>query len=102
MTRDLRARFSEFEVPPGGRAHWRYRFLVGLLRFLAGWVFAIRVELRGAANLPRDGTGRLVGGWIAAPVPHVRWIDPLLLVLGLPLEPRPMFFGSGPAIFTAA
>lgn len=86
--------------PASGSAPWLYRFLIsGVLRFLARWIFAIHVELRSAENLPRDAFGRRVGGWIAAPVPHVSWADPLMVVLALPVEPRLSFFGVASAIF---
>lgn len=98
LAEESRVRYR-LEIPPSGRASVSYRVMVGLLRGLARWVFDLRVELRGAEHLPRDPSGRVVGGWIAAPVPHVRWLDPLLLMIALPVEPRPMFFGSGPAIF---
>jgi 1-acyl-sn-glycerol-3-phosphate acyltransferase len=62
---------------------------------LARVVFCLRLALRGAEHLPRDADGRLIGSWIAAPVPHVRWIDPFLLLLVLPRRPRLVFLADG-------
>ncbi|MDP9467891.1 MAG: 1-acyl-sn-glycerol-3-phosphate acyltransferase [Chloroflexota bacterium] len=71
-----------------------FRFAIGLCRVVV-FVFGLRLELRGAEHLPRDEHGRLAGGWIAVPVPHRRWIDPFLLLLLLPIEPRLAFFADG-------
>jgi 1-acyl-sn-glycerol-3-phosphate acyltransferase len=71
-----------------------FRIAIGLCRFIA-FVFGLRFELRGAEHLPRDERGRLAGGWLAVPVPHRRWIDPFLLLLLLPIEPRLAFFADG-------
>jgi 1-acyl-sn-glycerol-3-phosphate acyltransferase len=71
-----------------------FRFAIGLCRLIT-FVFGLRLELRGAENLPRDARGRPAGGWMAVPVPHRRWIDPFLLLLLLPIEPRLAFFADG-------
>ncbi len=39
------------------------------------------------------------GGWIAAGLPHRTWVDPFVVADALPVEPRLVFFGDGPAIF---
>lgn len=75
-----------------------FRIAIGLCRALT-WAFGLRMELRGAEHLPRDERGRLAGGWIAVPVPHRRWIDPFLLLLLLPIEPRLAFFADGRVLF---
>ena len=71
-----------------------FRFAIGLCRVIT-FVFGLRLELRGAEHLPRDARGRPAGGWMAVPVPHRRWIDPFLLLLLLPIEPRLAFFADG-------
>jgi 1-acyl-sn-glycerol-3-phosphate acyltransferase len=71
-----------------------FRVAIGLCRFIA-FVLGLRLELRGAEHLPRDEDGRPAGGWIAVPVPHRRWIDPFMLLLLLPIEPRLAFFADG-------
>lgn len=80
------------------RPSFEFRIAIGLCRALA-WIFGLRMELRGAEHLPRDDRGRLAGGWIAVPVPHRRWIDPFLLLLLLPIEPRLAFFADGRVLF---
>ncbi len=59
-----------------------------------GLVLRFRVDVAGLEHLPRDGRGRPEGGWIAAGLPHRSWIDPFLLWLVLPPEPRLVFFGD--------
>jgi 1-acyl-sn-glycerol-3-phosphate acyltransferase len=68
-------------------------------RFLAQVVFGLRMELLDAGNLPRDAAGRPAGGWIAAPAPHRRWIDPFLMLLVLPIQPRIVFFADGRVLY---
>lgn len=62
-------------------------------------VLRLRFELEGAERLPRTPDGHPAGGWIAAGLPHRTWIDPFVVALSLPLEPRLTYFGDGPAIF---
>jgi len=76
-----------------------FRVAIGICRILAGWVFGLRLELDGAEHLPVDERGRPVGGWIAVPVPHRRWVDPFILLLLLPIQPRVTFFADGRVLF---
>lgn len=76
-----------------------YRACIVLARFLARYVFGLRMTLEGREHLPVDARGRRVGGWIAAPMAHRSWIDPFVEVVTLPLEPRTVFFGDGRVIF---
>ena len=76
-----------------------FRMAIGTCRLIARGIFGLRLELQGAENLPRDAAGRPGGGWIAVPVPHRRWIDPFILLLLLPLEPRIVFFADGRVLF---
>ena len=85
---------GEISARPGAL----FRVAIGLCRFLA-WAFGLRLELRGAEHLPTDARGRPAGGWMAVPVPHRRWIDPFLLLLLLPVEPRLAFFADGRVLF---
>jgi 1-acyl-sn-glycerol-3-phosphate acyltransferase len=62
-------------------------------------ILRMRLVLEGAEQLPRTEDGRPAGGWIAAALPHRTWIDPFVLVLLLPAEPRLVFIGDGRAIF---
>lgn len=76
-----------------------FRAALLICRFLARAVFDLRLELLDAENLPHDAAGRPVGGWIAVPAPHRRWIDGFLLLLLLPAEPRIVFFADGRVLF---
>jgi 1-acyl-sn-glycerol-3-phosphate acyltransferase len=71
-----------------------FRVAIGLCRVIT-FALGLRFELRGAENLPTGARGRPTGGWMAVPVPHRRWIDPFLLLLLLPIEPRLAFFADG-------
>jgi 1-acyl-sn-glycerol-3-phosphate acyltransferase len=75
------------------RAGVTYRLLRRLFRVLA-FGLRFRVAVDGLEHLPRDGRGRPAGGWIAAGLPHRTWIDPFLLWMVLPAEPRLVFFGD--------
>ncbi len=87
------------ELPPGliGEASPRAGVAYRLLRFawrVAAFLLRFHVEVSGLENLPRDASGRLAGGWIAAGLPHRTWIDPFLVWGWLPAEPRLAFFGD--------
>ena len=75
------------------RAPWLYGALLLVCRGILG-ALRFRLELRGAEHLPRASDGRPAGGWIAAGLPHRTWIDPFVLALLLPLEPRIVFLGD--------
>jgi 1-acyl-sn-glycerol-3-phosphate acyltransferase len=87
------------ELPPGligapsPRAGVAYRLLRRTWR-VAAWALRFRLEVAGLERLPRAPDGTPAGGWIAAGLPHRSWIDPLLLWLVLPPEPRLVFFGD--------
>ena len=61
-------------------------------------LLGLRLELIGAEHLPRDAAGRRVGGWIAAGLPHVTWIEPFVMLVLLPAEPRLVWFGDARAM----
>jgi 1-acyl-sn-glycerol-3-phosphate acyltransferase len=87
------------ELPPGliGEASPRAGVAYRLLRrawHAAAFLLRFRVEVEGLEHLPRDASGRLEGGWIAAGLPHRTWVDPFLVWGWLPAEPRLMFFGD--------
>jgi 1-acyl-sn-glycerol-3-phosphate acyltransferase len=77
---------------PRARAPLLYRILI----LLAGWFLfglcRVRVHVRGVEHLPQ-------GGYIVVSAVHRSWVDPLLLVHALPIEPRPWFMGSGASAF---
>jgi 1-acyl-sn-glycerol-3-phosphate acyltransferase len=77
---------------PDGHAPGSYRWLVRSGRLFLLGACGLRVDVAGTENLP-------VGGFIAVCALHRSWIDPLLVVHALPLEPRVWFLGSGPTAF---
>lgn len=75
-----------------------YRLLIAGCRAIAR-VLGFRLQLEGAERLPTAADGRPAGAWIAAGVPHRTWIDPFVLALLLPIEPRVNWLGDGRAIY---
>ncbi|MET1232802.1 MAG: lysophospholipid acyltransferase family protein [Candidatus Limnocylindrales bacterium] len=61
-------------------------------------LLGFHLELSGEEHLPRDRDGRPVGGWIAAGLPHVTWIEPFVMLVLLPVEPRLVWFGDARAM----
>jgi 1-acyl-sn-glycerol-3-phosphate acyltransferase len=101
MSRDrpVRDRTVGLVGAPSPRASWFYRVLLLGVRVVGRGLFGFRTEVLGADQLPRDASGRPAGGWIAAGLPHRTWVDPFVVADNLPVEPRLVFFGDGPAIF---
>lgn len=97
-----RARPSGLIGASSGRASVTYRLVVAVIRTIGRGIFGFRTDVRGRPNLPLAGDGRPGGGWIAAGLPHRTWVDPFLVIEALPVEPRLVFFGDGPAIFRSA
>jgi 1-acyl-sn-glycerol-3-phosphate acyltransferase len=79
--------------PPSAKAPSLYRVLLGLGNFVLYRVCAIKVEIEGRENLPAGG------GYILAAALHRGWIDPLIPLRALPIEPRIWFLGSAPTAF---
>lgn len=77
------------------RAPRSLRLLRRLIAFAGRRVLRFKLELVGAENLPRDGDWRAAGGWIAAGLPHVTWIEPFVMLVLLSPEPRLIWFGDG-------
>lgn len=84
---------------PSPHASRLYRVLLASVGLIGRWVFGFRTELVGREHLPRDAADRPSGGWIAAGLPHRTWVDPFVVAGSLPVEPRLVYFGDGPAIF---
>ena len=83
---------------PSPRASSAYRALLFGCRLVSRLISA-RLVLEGAENLPRAADGRPAGGWIGAGLPHRTWVDPFVIALLLPAEPRLFFLGDGRTIF---
>ena len=80
------------------RAAPLYRALILGCRII-GRVLGFRLRLENGERLPRRPDGGPAGGWIAAGLPHRTWIDPFVLALLLPIEPRINWLGDGKAIY---
>jgi len=77
---------------PDARPPLVYRLLATIGRWFLLGACRLRVDVSGREHLPHSG-------YIAVCVLHRSWIDPLLVVHALPLEPRVWFLGSGPTAF---
>lgn len=77
---------------PNARAPWLYRLLVRLGLAFVRHVCRIRIEVEGREHLT-------AGGYVAFCALHRSWIDPLVVIDAVPLEPRVWFMGSGPSAF---
>ena len=80
--------------PPSARVGLLYRLAVLIGRFLLFVVFRFRIDAAGRELLPK-------GGYFLVAAAHRGWMDPMLVIHALPLEPRPWFLGSGPSTFTS-
>jgi 1-acyl-sn-glycerol-3-phosphate acyltransferase len=80
---------------PSPRAPRSYRLLVGSSLAVLRHLCRLGVEIEGRERLP-------AGGYVAFCALHRSWIDPLLVIEALPLEPRVWFMGSGPSAFDRA
>ena len=83
---------------PSPHASRLLRILRWSIGLLARRVLRFRLELIGGENVPCDPHGRPLGGWIAAGLPHVTWIEPFVMLVLLPPEPRLIWFGDGRVI----
>lgn len=79
--------------PPEANADLLVRLVMLVTRFLLFGVFRFRVSVEGRELLPRTG------GYTVVAAAHRGWMDPLVVLHTLPLEPRVWFLGSGPSAF---
>ncbi len=77
---------------PDARLPLLTRVILALARLILFRLCRLRLQVSGRGHLPPDG-------YIAVVALHRSWIDPLLVVEALPLEPRVWFLGSGPSAF---
>lgn len=77
---------------PGPASPLLYRLLLGVARVFLFGLCRLRLRITGRQHLP-------AGGYVAVVALHRSWIDPLLVVEALPLQPRVWFMGSGPSAF---
>ncbi len=62
-------------------------------RFVLFGLFRFQIDVEGRELLPRTG------GYIVVAAAHRGWMDPFVVLVALPLEPRVWFLGSGPSAF---
>jgi 1-acyl-sn-glycerol-3-phosphate acyltransferase len=80
--------------PPESSASIVYRFLRLVARFVLFGLFRFRITTAGQERLPR-------GGYLLVAAAHRGWMDPFVVMHGLPTVPRAWFLGSGPSTFTS-
>ena len=79
---------------PEARASLLYRAVRLFARFVLFGLFRFHIETSGQGHLPR-------GGYLLVGAAHRGWMDPVLVLHALPLEPRVWFLGSAPSTFTS-
>lgn len=79
--------------PPEAKASPLVRLMALVARFILFGLFRFRVDVQGRELLPRTG------GYIVVAAAHRGWMDPFVVLVALPLEPRVWFLGSGPSAF---
>lgn len=80
---------------PESRASVFYRLVYLLGRFILFGLFRFRIATSGREHLPA------AGGYLLVAAAHRGWMDPLVVINALPIEPRVWFLGSGPSTFTS-
>ena len=78
---------------PEARASALYRAVRLLVRFVCFGLFRFRIDTSGQEHIPR-------GGYLLVAAAHRGWMDPLVVMHALPVEPRGWILGSGPSTFT--
>jgi 1-acyl-sn-glycerol-3-phosphate acyltransferase len=79
--------------PPEANASQLVRLTALVARFVLFGLFRFRVDVEGRELLPRGG------GYIVVAAAHRGWMDPFVVLVALPIEPRVWFLGSGPSAF---
>ena len=79
---------------PEAKASLLYRAVRVLVRFICFGLFRFRIETSGREHIP-------AGGYLLVAGAHRGWMDPLVVMHALPLEPRCWILGSGPSTFTS-
>jgi 1-acyl-sn-glycerol-3-phosphate acyltransferase len=79
---------------PEAKASLLYRAVRLLVRFVCFVVFRFRIQTSGQEHIPP-------GGYLLVAGAHRGWMDPLVVMHALPVEPRCWILGSGPSTFTS-
>lgn len=78
---------------PESRASLLYRVIMRFARIVLFGLFRFRLDVTGRELLPK------AGGYTLIAAAHRGWMDPLVVMFVLPVEPRAWFLGSGPSSF---
>lgn len=78
---------------PEARAGLLIRSVALVARAVLFGLFRFQVRVEGRELLPTSG------GYLLVAAAHRGWMDPFLVLVALPLEPRVWFLGSGPSAF---
>ncbi|HEV7605135.1 MAG TPA: lysophospholipid acyltransferase family protein [Candidatus Limnocylindrales bacterium] len=79
---------------PEAKATPLYRLVRLVVRFLLFGVLRMRIRTSGQEHLPS-------GGYLLAAAAHRGWMDPMVVIHAIPIEPRAWFLGSAPSTFTS-
>ncbi len=79
--------------PPEARASLLVRFMAIVARLVLFGFFRFQIQVEGRELLPRRG------GYLVIAAAHRGWMDPFVVLVSLPLQPRVWFLGSGPSAF---
>jgi 1-acyl-sn-glycerol-3-phosphate acyltransferase len=72
-----------------------YRLVYLLARFALFGLLRFRIATSGREHLPA------AGGYLLVAAAHRGWMDPLVVLNALPIQPRVWFLGSAPSTFTS-
>ena len=78
---------------PEARAGPFVRLVAVVARVVLFGVFRFQVRVEGRELLPKEG------GFLLVAAAHRGWMDPFVVLVALPIEPRVWFLGSGPSAF---
>jgi len=79
---------------PESRASLLVRALRLFARFVCFGLLRFQVRTSGQEHIPK-------GGYLLVAAAHRGWMDPLVVMHALPVEPRAWFLGSAPSTFTS-
>lgn len=78
---------------PEAKASLLYRAVRLMVRFICFGLFRFHIATSGQEHIPK-------GGYLLVAGAHRGWMDPLVVMHALPVEPRCWILGSGPSTFT--
>ena len=78
--------------PPDAKAGLTIRLAAAACRLVGFGMLRFRLRVEGRDHIPE-------GGYILACAMHRSWIDPVVILLALPIEPRVWYLGSAETVF---